>query len=71
METSTEEIQNQLNVDKSPKTPTKFFPGFLPQKDKNREEKTRNMFYKNIHQKEIDNNLLTPKILKELVRKLS
>jgi hypothetical protein len=35
------------------------------------DEKTRNMFYKYIHQKKIDNNSLTPKILEKLIRKLN
>ena len=64
-ETATEEIQNQLNVDT-----IGLISSINPQKDKSREEKTRNMFYKNIHQTEIDNVSLTPKMLKDLVRKL-
>ena len=66
VETATEEIQNQLNVDT-----IGLISSINPQKDKSREEKTRNMFYKNIHQTEIDNVSLTPKMLKDLVRKLS
>jgi hypothetical protein len=47
------------------------FSSINPQKDKSTEEKTRNMFYKNFHQKEIDNTSLAPNFLEELVRKLS
>ena len=47
------------------------FPSINPGEDKSGEEKTRKMFYKNIHQKEMDNNSLTHKILEEIVRKLS
>ena len=66
MEIANEETQNQLNVDT-----IGLISSINPQKDKSREEKTRNMFYKNIHQTEIDNVSLTPKMLKDLVRKLS
>ena len=66
VETATEEIQNQLNVDT-----IGLISSINPQKDKSREEKIRNMFYKHIHQTEIDNVSLTPKMLKDLVRKLS
>ena len=65
MEIANEETQNQLNVDT-----IGLISSINPQKDKSREEKTRNMFYKNIHQTEIGNVSLTPKMLKDLVRKL-
>ena len=46
----------------------KFLSSLIPQKDDNMDEKTRDTFYKYIHQKKMDNNSLTPKILKELIK---
>ena len=65
MEIANEETQNQLNVDT-----IGLISSINPQKDKNREEKTRNMFYKNIHQTEIGNVSLTPKNVKRSCKEI-